>query len=58
LGVENPRSLDFEDFDPEKIASHDLLIVVAATHYEGEPSDNTKKFYKWFKEELKASREK
>jgi len=30
------------------------LVVLAATHYEGDPCDNTKRFFKWFREQKKA----
>ena len=30
------------------------MIVVVATHYEGDPCDNTKKFTKWIKELMKT----
>lgn len=29
------------------------MIVIAATHYEGDPCDNTKRFFKWLKEKRK-----
>ena len=44
--------MDFEDFNPEVFVKHELVIICMATHYEGDPCDNTKKFYKWFKEQL------
>ncbi|MFS8160148.1 MAG: flavodoxin domain-containing protein [Candidatus Roizmanbacteria bacterium] len=28
-------------------------MLCVSTHYEGDPCDNSKKFYKWFKETLK-----
>lgn len=33
---------------------HSVIIICAATHYEGDPCDNTKKFYKWLKEQRKT----
>lgn len=30
------------------------MIICVATHYEGDPCDNTKKFYKWLKEQVKT----
>jgi len=53
LGVENTKIIDFEDFKPEMITSHELVIFSIATHYEGEPPDNTKKFHKWLLEQQK-----
>jgi sulfite reductase alpha subunit-like flavoprotein len=45
--------IDFEDFNPEIFTKHSLIIICVATHYEGDPCDNTKKFYKWFREQTK-----
>lgn len=56
-GIENPRVIDFEEYDPETFKGHKLVIVSVATHYEGDPCDNTKKFNKWIKE-LRKSGEK
>jgi sulfite reductase alpha subunit-like flavoprotein len=50
IGIENPRAADFEEFDPETFKGHELVILCVATHYEGDPCDNTKKFNKWIKE--------
>lgn len=30
------------------------MIICVATHYEGDPCDNTKQFYKWLKQQLKT----
>lgn len=46
--------IDFEDFTPETFSKHPLVIICVATHYEGDPCDNSKKFYKWFKEQHKG----
>lgn len=54
LGVESTKVIDFEDFNPDVITKHELMIICAATHYEGDPCDNTKKFYKWLKECMKT----
>ena len=32
---------------------HPLVIVCVATHYEGDPCDNMKKFYKWLVQQRK-----
>ena len=53
LGTSTHRSLkiyDFEDFKEDVFTKHPLTIVCASTHYEGDPCDNTKKFYRWLKE--------
>lgn len=50
LDIENCRVVDFNSFNPEEFVKHKLVIVCIATHYEGDPPDNTKKFYKWLKE--------
>ena len=49
LGVESSSVIDFNNFTPEKFCKHKLVIVCVATHYEGDPCDNTKAFYKWLK---------
>jgi sulfite reductase alpha subunit-like flavoprotein len=49
-GMPGARVIDFEDFDPEVFTKHPLVIVCASTHYEGDPCDNTKKFWKWIRE--------
>ena len=42
-----------EDFHPDIFPKQSLVILVISTHYEGDPCDNTKKFYKWFREQIK-----
>jgi len=41
--------IDFNDFKEETFPEEELVICVVATHYEGDPCDNTKKFFKWIK---------
>lgn len=53
LGIERSRVVDFNNFTPEEFCSHKLVVVCVATHYEGDPCDNTKVFYKWLKAALK-----
>ena len=58
LGVfENIQVVNFEDFDEKTFGKNkdELNIVCVATHYEGEPCDNTAKFYKWIKDLKKAN---
>ena len=47
------RSVDLEDYAPEKLAEEDEapVIFLMATHGEGEPTDNAVPFYKFFEEE-------
>lgn len=49
-GARSARVIDFEDFNPDTFKSHSLVVICAATHYEGDPCDNTKKFFKWIRE--------
>ena len=42
-----------EKFKAEQFSSHKLILVCVATHYEGDPCDNTKLFYKWLKAALR-----
>jgi NADPH-ferrihemoprotein reductase len=49
-GIKSARVIDFEDFKPEVFTKHQLVIVCSATHYEGDPPDNTKKVFKWLKD--------
>jgi len=53
MGVPKLDVVDFNNFTEEDFSSHKLVIVVIATHYEGDPCDNTRNFYKWFKKILK-----
>ncbi len=45
--------IDFEEFKPEVFKTHPLVVIFVATHYEGDPCDNTKKAFKWLREERK-----
>lgn len=49
LGVEQSKVIDFNNFTPEEFCAHKFVVFVVATHYEGDPCDNTKNFHKWFK---------
>lgn len=50
--------LSFEDTDYSKFgkSADEMTIICVATHYEGDPCDNTAEFYKWIKE-LKRNNE-
>ena len=49
----NSRVVDFDKFSEEEFLSHKLVIICIATHYEGDPPDNTKRFFKWLKTHVK-----
>lgn len=51
IGISQTKVIDFEEFKPDVFAQHELVIICVSTHYEGDPCDNTKKFYKWLKEQ-------
>ena len=53
LGVEKANVVDFNNFSEEAFTKHKLVIVCVATHYEGDPCDNTRAFWKWLKNECK-----
>lgn len=52
LGIPS-EVIDFDKFSPEVFEKHDLILVCQATHYEGDPPDNTKKFFKYLRSQLK-----
>ena len=47
------RSVDLEEYAPEKLADEDEAPVVflMSTHGEGEPTDNARAFYRYFEDE-------
>lgn len=47
--------VDLEKFTPEGFAKHTLAILVLATHYEGDPTDNAKQFHKWLLKQTKPT---
>ena len=53
MGITSAQVVDFNNFNEEKFLSHKLIIVCVATHYEGDPCDNTRAFYKWLKKVAK-----
>jgi NADPH-ferrihemoprotein reductase len=48
LGLKTQK-IDANDFTEEAFPQHKLVVCVMATHYEGDPCDNTKKLHKWVK---------
>ena len=54
LGIPKLDVVDFNNFSEEEFGKHKLVLVCVATHYEGDPCDNTRNFHKWFKKLLKA----
>lgn len=58
LNVEDCKVIDFNDFKEEEFAKDPLIIMIVATHYEGDPCDNTRNFYKWLKKIIKNKTEK
>lgn len=50
--------VDFINFKEEEFSKHPLVIVIVATHYEGDPCDNTRNFYKWLKKIARNKTEK
>lgn len=53
LGV-IPKVVDMEDFDKEEFKNVELAIIVAATHGEGDPTDNALRMHTWIKKSAKA----
>ena len=49
LGIEDFKVIDFMNFKEDEFAKQPLVIVCVATHYEGDPCDNTRNFFKWLK---------
>jgi len=52
------RVVNFEDFDKDTFGKYanEINVVCVATHYEGEPCDNTAAFYKWIKQMKKDAK--
>ena len=51
------KVINFEDYSSENFGKNadEINIVCVATHYEGDPCDNTAKFYQWLKKEKKGA---
>ena len=58
IGWEDSKVIDFNDFNEEEFPKQALVIVCVATHYEGDPCDNTRNFFKWMKAKMKKKAEK
>ena len=58
LNVEDCKVIDFNNFNEEEFSKQPLVLICVATHYEGDPCDNTKKFFKWMKQLAKNKTEK
>jgi NADPH-ferrihemoprotein reductase len=48
------KMIDLEDFEPEQVRSTRLAVFLIATYGEGDPTDNSAKFYKWLKNDEKT----
>jgi NADPH-ferrihemoprotein reductase len=48
------KMIDLEDFEPEQVKNARLGVFLIATYGEGDPTDNSAKFYKWLKNEEKT----
>lgn len=46
--------IDMEDFDKEEFKNTELAVIVAATHGEGDPTDNALRMHTWVKKNAKA----
>lgn len=58
LGVEDCKVIDFNSFKEEEFGKQPLVLMCVATHYEGDPCDNTRNFLKYLKKILKNKTEK
>ena len=58
LGIEDCKVIDFNSFKEEEFGKQALVLMCVATHYEGDPCDNTRNFFKYLKKILKNKTEK
>lgn len=49
LNIDDVKVIDFLNFKEDEFAKQPLVITVVSTHYEGDPCDNTRPFFKWLK---------
>ena len=52
-----PRVIDLQDFTPELLKDGIIAVFLMATHGEGEPTDNSVKFYSWLRNDERANDE-
>jgi len=43
--------MDMEDFEPQVFVQHKCVVLVVATFYEGDPTDNAYRFFYWLNDE-------
>lgn len=58
LGIPASKVIDFNNFKEDEFPKQKLVVVVVATHYEGDPCDNTRNFFKYIKNLNKKKTEK
>ena len=58
LGIEDCKVIDFNNFSEEEFCKQPLVLATIATHYEGDPCDNTRSFFKYVKKILRNKTEK
>ena len=49
INIEDSQVVDFNNFSEAEFGKQPLVLVCVATHYEGDPCDNTRNFVKWMK---------
>jgi len=49
MGIEDCKVIDFNNFVEDEFSKQALVLTIVATHYEGDPCDNTRNFFKWMK---------
>ncbi|ETO25790.1 P450 (cytochrome) oxidoreductase [Reticulomyxa filosa] len=50
--------VDLEEYDPTLLRNEHLAIFVVSTYGEGEPTDNSKRFYQWLSDESHEEKKK
>ena len=49
MGIEDIQVIDFNNYKEDEFPKGAITLVCVATHYEGDPCDNTRNFFKWLK---------